>query len=207
LAILAATPLKSMESAPLPTTVEAGGLANAILDGIDCVMLSDETSAGQFPIDAVTAARRICHKAEASLDYECLQNCLRWTRSSVSPLEATCAAAVKMGLEMKCRLLLAIADAADLGFLLAAYRPCAPILAVSGSLQTCQQLQLSRGVVALALDSESWSDAATVFSRAVSFAKEDDMVVSGDSVVVIYGKSPLASELKCTNLIKMFTLS
>merc|ERR1712216_1045514 len=64
LVILSTQPLQSMEWAPQPTTVEANALANAVLDGVDCIMLSGETSTGDYPVDAVIAARRICQKAE-----------------------------------------------------------------------------------------------------------------------------------------------
>merc|ERR1719215_523739 len=121
--------LESMVKAPRPTRAEASDVANAVLDGTDCVMLSGETAAGDFPTNAVTIMRRVCEEAEAFIDYNSLYLSMTATvpAAGMSFMEAVCCSAVKAAIDAKAALILALTETGSTALLLAKYRPEAPI--------------------------------------------------------------------------------
>jgi len=85
--------LESMINAPRPTRAEASDVANAVIDGTDCVMLSGETAGGSYPLNAVTIMAKICVEAEKMLDYKRIFNDLKlYTPVPLSTAEAIASA-------------------------------------------------------------------------------------------------------------------
>jgi pyruvate kinase len=204
--ITATQMLESMTSLPRPTRAEASDVANAVLDGTDCVMLSGETAGGSFPLNAVNIMRRICEEAESVLDYGSIYLNMRLGVMSLThhmpTVESICSSAVKATLDSECPLILALTETGHTARLIAKYRPKAAILAISASETTVRQLQCVRGVTPLVTASFVGTD--SVIQKGIAHAKSAGMVSAGDVVVAIHGQKeecPGAS-----NLMKMVTV-
>lgn len=127
--------LESMISAPRPTRAEASDVANAVLDGTDCVMLSGESANGEYPINSVIIMAKCCIEAEQTLNYRRVFNDLKSLRYShatpVSTAEAVASAACACVLDLKLDLIVVLTDNGKLARLVAKYRPKVKILACS----------------------------------------------------------------------------
>lgn len=203
------TATQMMESCiknPRPTRAEASDVANAVLDGTDCVMLSGETANGDFPSETVHTMRRVCEEAEMVIDYGSLflhQRLSTLKNLKVMPtVEAVCSSAVKAALDMGAPLILALTETGQTARLLAKYRPPQVIFAVTASETTARQLQLVRGVQVMLTASFQGTD--SVIRKALFKAKEMKMIFENDQVVAVHGqKEECAGQ---TNLLKVITV-
>jgi len=198
--------LESMTALPRPTRAEASDVANAVLDGTDCVMLSGETAGGKFPLAAVTIMRRICEEAENVIDYPSLYSHISTgvhARSKiVDPVESICSSAVKAGIDSDAKLILALTETGHTARIVAKYRPKSVILAISASETTCRQLLCVRGVVPMLTASFVGTD--SVIAKGLAKAKADGLVKTGDVVIAVHGQRE-----ECpghANLMKMLTV-
>merc|ERR1712187_778417 len=119
--------------------------------GTDCVMLSGETAAGSFPINAVSIMRRICEEAETVLDYNQLYLSIRLgvmhKFGQMSSVESIGSSAVKATVDANCPLIIALTETGHTAWMIAKYRLQAVILAITASETTVRQLLVVRGVV------------------------------------------------------------
>jgi len=182
--------LESMTEVPRPTRAEASDVANAVLDGTDCVMLSGETAGGKYPIAAVTIMRRICEEAEAVIDYDSLYLGLRMGTltkfQTMSAVESVCSSAVKATIDAGCPLIVVLTETGYTARAIAKYRPKAPVLAICASESSIRQLSLVRGVTPMLTASFVGTD--SVIAKALDKAKAYGMVKTGDCVVAVHGQ-------------------
>ncbi|KAL2344649.1 hypothetical protein Fmac_005934 [Flemingia macrophylla] len=123
--------LESMIKSPRPTRAEATDVANAVLDGTDCVMLSGETAAGAYPDLAVRTMAKICIEAESTLDYgDVFKRIMEHSPVPMSPLESLASSAVRTANSAKAALILVLTRGGSTAKLVAKYRPGMPILSV-----------------------------------------------------------------------------
>uniref|UniRef100_A0A7N6BDA4 Pyruvate kinase n=1 Tax=Anabas testudineus TaxID=64144 RepID=A0A7N6BDA4_ANATE len=193
--ICATQMLESMVSHARPTRAEGSDVANAVLDGADCVMLSGETAKGQFPVEAVAMMHSICREAEAAIFHQQLfEELRRLTPLSSDPTEVTAIGAVESSFKCCAGAIIVLTTSGRSAHLLSRYRPRCPIVAVTRSPQVARQSQLLRGVFPALfhpLPAPVWAD--DVDNRVnfgMDIGKARGFFKSGDMVIVVTGWIP-----------------
>lgn len=193
--ICATQMLESMVAHPRPTRAEGSDVANAVLDGADCVMLSGETAKGLFPVEAVAMMHSICREAEAAIFHQQLfEELRRLTPLSSDPTEVTAIGAVESSFKCCAGAIIVLTITGRAAHLLSRYRPRCPIIAVTRSPQVARQTQLLRGVFPVLfhpLPAPVWAD--DVDNRVnfgMDIGKARAFFKSGDMVIVVTGWIP-----------------
>jgi len=130
--ITATQMLESMTRNPVPTRAEAADVSNAVYDGSDAVMLSGETAAGPFPVQAVQTLGRIAEEAENSMNY--IEHFAHYAQQglqvAMSPTESLASSAVRTQQKIGARLIVCFTRSGTTARIVSKYRPGVPILAV-----------------------------------------------------------------------------
>ena len=127
--------LESMCSNPRPTRAECTDVANAVLDGSDCVMLSGETAGGKYPVRAVQMMAHVCREAEMCINYSSVYLAVRGSTmeevGAMNTPEAIASSAVKTAMDMNAKMLIVLTESGNTARLVAKYRPEQPILVLT----------------------------------------------------------------------------
>ncbi len=196
--IVATQMLESMVSSPRPTRAEVTDVANAIFDGADAVMLSEETAIGDYPIESVSMMAQIALEAEAALPHE---EILLSKGRDVQPKtdDAISYAACHTAHQLGAAAIVAFTSSGSTARRVSRYRPRAPILAITPNRATQRQLSLSWGVRAFHFPEPS--RLTVLFARGARLAKRTGVAGKGD-IVVITGGVPIGVP-GSTNLLKV----
>eukprot|EP00123_Amoebidium_parasiticum_P000982 comp11946_c0_seq1/m.6617 comp11946_c0_seq1/g.6617 ORF comp11946_c0_seq1/g.6617 comp11946_c0_seq1/m.6617 type:complete len:530 (-) comp11946_c0_seq1:526-2115(-) len=189
--ICATQMLDSMTYNPRPTRAEVSDVANAVLDGADCVMLSGETAKGNYPVETVTLMAKICREAEAAFLYKAVFDDLKILCETPTTAETVSLAAVEASFKQKAGAIIVLSTSGYTAQLISKYRPQAPILLVTRDAQVARQANLSRGVFPLLYT----DDQATIFQDdvdnrinwALNEALNANFVHPGDNIVAVQG--------------------
>ena len=198
--------LESMTGAPRPTRAEATDVANAVLDGTDAVMLSGETAAGAYPVEAVRIMAGICREAEAYIDNNAVfQRLMSKQTIPMTTLESLSSSAVRSAHKVGAQLIVCLAKSGNTARLVAKYRPYAQILAVCvedphdpnhDAFAAARRLLLCRGVRAVVAP-KSWRASDEEIDRegeAAALAKHDDLTVN-ESKNILHNALRAAKEM------------
>ena len=177
--------LDSMMKNPRPTRAEATDVANAIYDGTSCIMLSGETAAGSYPVEALQTMVRIAEKTEQSIDYIKRFNTRDNSDIAFDVTNAISHAACTTAHDLKARAIITVTKSGITARQLSKFRPDTPIIGCTIHEHVCRQLSLSWGVEPLVISEEKDTDA--LFERAVDAAEQAGAVRSGDLVVITAG--------------------
>jgi pyruvate kinase len=181
--ITATQMLDSMIRNPRPTRAESGDVANAILDGTDCVMLSGETASGAYPEAAVEVMDRIARTVEASQEYEGRQIHRRQgLRRDADPGQVIAESAVLIADTINAACIIAPTMTGNTARMVSKYRPRRPILGASPSGKVRRRLLLSWGIVPLTVQPEPDSEA--IIQGALGAAIREGFAATPDKVVI-----------------------
>ncbi|XP_020847254.1 pyruvate kinase PKLR isoform X1 [Phascolarctos cinereus] len=201
--------LESMVSKARPTRAETSDVANAVLDGADCIMLSGETAKGSYPVEAVKMQHAIAREAEAAVYHRQLFEELRRAAPlSRDPTEVTAIGAVEASFKCCAAAIVVLTTSGRSAQLLSRYRPRAAVIAVTRSAQTARQAHLCRGVFPVLYQDPQepvWTDDV---DRRVQFGIESGKLRGflrvGDLVIVVTGWRPGSGY---TNIMRVLSVS
>lgn len=190
--------LESMITNPRPTRAEITDVANAIYDGTSAIMLSGETAAGAFPVEAVKTMALIAENTENNIDYKG-RFAVRRSNPEGSIAEAIAHATVTTAHDLDASAIITVSLGGQTARLISKYRPCCPIISCTMSEMVCRQMNMSWGVIPYIIDEKNSTD--ELFAAAVEAAEEHRLVEDGDLVAITAGV-PLGVS-GTTNLMKV----
>lgn len=183
--IVATQMLESMIESPQPTRAEASDVATAIYDGTDCVMLSAETAAGDYPIEAVSMMNRIAESVEADKLYRTIMDADHPATEEMNIGDSVTASAYHIAADVRASAIVNYTTSGSTALRTARHRPTVPILCLTENKTTARQLALSYGVRPIVTnDAKSFG---AMVSSACEISKSKNFASVGDRLVITAG--------------------
>lgn len=190
--------LESMIHNPRPTRAEVTDVANAIYDGTTAIMLSGESAAGQYPVQAVETMARIAERAEQDIDYRSRMQRIH-EENELDITTAISHACCTTAMDLQAKAIITVTMSGFTAGMISRYKPSCPIIGCTVNQRVWRQMNALWGVTPLRIEEEETTNA--LFDRAVATAKEHGLVNAGDTVVLTAGV-PLGISGK-TNMIRV----
>ena len=196
--ITATQMLDSMASSPRPTRAEVSDVANAILDGTDAVMLSNETAVGDFPVEAVQTMATIAQRIEKDYPRRSIDSHLPSTiPNAISSAVSTIAS------QLNASAILPLTKSGATAHNVSKFRPAAPILAITSEIEVARKLQLVWGVTPLLIPQQK--STSGTFTVAMGTAQDMGLLKEGNLVIQTAGT--LAGVSGSTDFVKVGIVS
>jgi len=183
---------------PRPTRAEITDVANAIYDGTSAIMLSGETAAGKFPVEAVKTMSLIAETTEKNIDYAGRFK-KRDDTESPTITDAISHATVTTAHDLNAAAILTVTKGGTTARTLSKFRPNCPIIGLTTDITTCRQLNLSWGILPGIIEEKTNTD--DLIRHAIDVSLEKGYLKKGDLVVITAGV-PLGMS-GTTNLLKV----
>ncbi|MCM1243914.1 MAG: pyruvate kinase [Roseburia sp.] len=182
--ITATQMLESMIKNPRPTRAEATDIANAVYDGTSAIMLSGETAAGAYPVEAVKTMVRIAQRTEQDVDYKKrFFNHDRKANPDVT--DAICHATCTTAHDLNARAIVTVTKSGRSARMIAGYRPASDIIGCATSEKVCRQINLAWGVMPVLIKEEK--EVFHLFDSALAAAEKMKLLEKGDLTVITSG--------------------
>ncbi|KAL7493615.1 hypothetical protein ACHAWT_005205 [Skeletonema menzelii] len=182
--------LESMITNPRPTRAECSDVANAVLDGTDCVMLSGETANGEHPVAAVSIMARTCVEAESAVNFDSLYQAVRNSTlkkyGTLSTSESIASSAVKTAIDINAKAIIVMSESGNTARQVAKFRPGMPVKVICTSEQVANQCYGTlKGCSAHTVENMDMEDA--MVNEVIEELKASGKASAGDSVVIVHG--------------------
>jgi pyruvate kinase len=182
--VVATQMLESMINSPVPTRAEVSDVSTAIFEGADAIMLSAESAAGQYPVEAVATMNRIAEEVERDPLYRTILDAQR-TDPEATGADAIAAAARQIAETLELSAVICWTSSGATALRVARERPKSPIVAISPNLSTCRRLALIWGVHSIL--AEDARDLDDMVDRACRLAFRDGFARTGQRVIIVAG--------------------
>ena len=179
--ITATQMLESMINSPVPTRAEVSDIANAILDGTDAVMLSEETTLGDYPVEAVKVMTKVAKEVEAVNPERTVAN--GHEDGSVSTADSITASSVNTAHEIGAKAIIALSNSGFTARMISRFKPEPLVVAISSKEKTVCQLSLSYGCVPVY--AKQFKDLKDAFKTVREYCKATKIAGKGDKVVIV----------------------
>jgi pyruvate kinase len=182
--VVATQMLESMITSPVPTRAEVSDVSTAIFEGADAIMLSAESAAGQYPVDAVATMNRIAEEVERDPFYRTILNAQR-AEPEATGADAIAAAARQIAETLELSAIICWTSSGPTALRVARERPACPIVAISPNISTGRRLSVCWGVHCIV--AEDARDLDDMVERACRLACKDGFAKVDQRVIIVAG--------------------